>query len=85
MAGMRSRLSSDDDEQIFAAPPPVRPRVKLRFRGGGFVQDEVPNFVPGYASDTASAKRELLAKMSAQGHSRAFIRCDLLCVMVVHP
>ena len=66
---------SDDDDPIFAAPPPVRPRVTLRFRGGE--EDELPAFVPSlFAFDIGSGKKELLAKMSAQGH-RATIRYDL--------
>jgi hypothetical protein len=65
---------SDDDDPIFAAPPPVRPRVTLRSRGG---EDELPAFVPSlFAFDIGSGKKELLAKMSAQGH-RATIRYDL--------
>ena len=57
---------SDDDDPIFAAPPPVRRRVKLRFRGGDVVEEY----------NIESGKQELLAKMSAQGH-RATIRYDL--------
>ena len=65
---------SDYDDPIFAAPPPVRPRVTLRVRGG---EDELPAFVPSlFAFDIGSGKKELLAKMSAQGH-RATIRYDL--------
>ena len=68
---------SDDDDPIFAAPPPVRPRVTLRFRGGDVVEDELSAFVPSpFACNIGSAKQELLAKMSAQGH-RATIRYDL--------
>ncbi len=68
---------SDDDDPIFAAPPPVRPRVTLRFRGGDVVEDELPAFVPSlFAFDIGSGKKELLAKMAAQGH-RATIRYDL--------
>ena len=68
---------SDDDDPIFAAPPPVCPRVTLRFRGGNVVEDELPAFVPSlFAYNIGSAKQELLAKMSAQGH-RATIRYDL--------
>jgi len=74
MAGEDSEPADDPNDRDFAPSSLLLRRPRARLPGG--VPEEGDTPAAASVSDMASAKKELLSKMSAQGH-QAFIRYNL--------